>query len=73
MITLRNDLHNTSIVVNETKPLTRKKIMRWRKALCGVADCQCGGWCGEHGPQEPRGGPHVVLRLQVAHFMLSDR
>ena len=49
-ITLRNSFHNTSYDVKVSALPARLSIERSRaiqRALCGVADCRCGGVFGE--------------------------
>ncbi len=54
-ITLRNEYHNTSYTLRAKlhRDLSRSQVLRARKALCGIAGCQCGGNLGERGSQMP--------------------
>lgn len=54
-ITLRNKFHNTSYTLQAKlrRELSRSQVLRARKALCGIAGCQCGGNLGERGSQMP--------------------
>jgi len=49
MITLSNNFHNTSVRINANigDELSPAQIRRSRRALCGLADCSCGGPLGE--------------------------
>lgn len=52
-ITLTNDFHNTKIGLKTSHGhrLSPGQVAKARKALCGIADCTCGGHCGERGVQ----------------------
>ena len=54
-ITLTNDFHNTSVnlVLQPHNRLSLRQVRRARQALCGMADCDCGGPCGERGDSNP--------------------
>ena len=46
-ITIVNRFHNTSasvVVRHDFAILSRNQMERATKALCGMADCVCGGW-----------------------------
>ena len=53
-ITIRNNFHNTEVVVNvgPSNTITGATASRIQKKLCGVSGCKCGGVLGERGPQE---------------------
>lgn len=72
MITLKNDFHNTVVTLRPGHGrLSPSQVARSRRALCGIAGCTCGGWCGERGPQSERlvieptedGGAELELEL----------
>ena len=56
-VTLYNDFHDTSAVVRPVLQggryyVSHRTMSRVRAALCGTADCTCGGGpLGERGPQ----------------------
>ena len=52
MLTLRNDFHHTETRMDETKPLTKRRVRDIRRRLCSDA-CVCGNWLGCRGPQDP--------------------
>jgi hypothetical protein len=64
-ITLSNDFHNTSAAVRPVEitsgrfvglhKISRRTALRLRAALCGNAECTCGGTFGE------RGGPRLAV------------
>ena len=72
--TLVNDFHNTfTRVRTEDRMLNRRQVLRaWRK-LCGMHDCECGGYAGE------RGGRYFVDvygfcgDLSYATYKIMDR
>ena len=51
MIILTNDFHRTEARVDDTKPITKDRIRKIRKRLCGVKGCTCSGTLGERGKQ----------------------
>lgn len=55
-ITLKNDFHNTEVKlqarINGGVPwLSKKKLDKAHKKLCGIKNCTCGGYAGERGKQ----------------------
>lgn len=50
-IEIRNDFHNTKTWVIACRPLTKAKIARIRRKLCGCSGCKCGDELGARGPQ----------------------
>ena len=74
-VTLRNDFHNTSVVLRcETlshmfgevtiRP-TVSQIRKSKKSLCGIAGCTCSNDCGIRGPQNHNGKRLVVDLSEV--------
>ena len=54
-ITLTNDFHHTTIAVRtRAGMLNSSQVRRVRKALCGIAHCQCDFEIGARGPDNPR-------------------
>jgi len=53
-VTIKNDFHHTSCVVvpKADGRLSASQIARCRRALCGIAECTCGGALDERGSQE---------------------
>lgn len=52
LVTLKNDFHNTEVtvrVLRRSTHLTKYQMRRVNNALCGMADCCCGGI---RGPQD---------------------
>jgi hypothetical protein len=69
-ITLTNDFHGTSInlILGPHDRLSLRQVRRAREALCGTADCQCGGPAGE------RGGSNPLIYLELgADYAIVDR
>jgi hypothetical protein len=73
-LTLKNDFHDTEIrLASMGNNLSPRQVRRAHKALCGIADCKCGGSAGERGPQafddgrrfyllpRPDGGANIEL------------
>ena len=54
VVTIRNDFHHTEtrVRVPADGVLSRWQVRRVRRALCGMADCKCGGDLSERGPQD---------------------
>ncbi len=69
-ITLTNNFHRTSInlVLKPHNRLSLRQVRRARTALCGMADCLCGGDLGERGGSNPlvyleRGSDYAIVDL----------
>ena len=71
-ITLTNNFHDTAInLVVRGAQLSLHQVRRARRALCGMADCQCGGDLGERGGSNPmvyleRGADHAIVDFATA-------
>ncbi len=72
-ITLTNDFHRTQInlVLKPHNRLSLRQVRRAREALCGMADCQCGGDLGQRGGSNPqvyleRGADYAIVDLTTA-------
>lgn len=71
-ITLTNDFHGTSInLVVRRGRLSLRQVRRARSALCGMADCKCGGNLGERGGSNPmiyleRGADYAIVDFATA-------
>lgn len=52
-IVLKNDFHNTSVVlIVRNGRISASQQRKAQKALCGIADCTCSGWWGTRGSQD---------------------
>lgn len=57
--TLTNNFHNTDVTISPVEikegrfagyyKVSRATMLRARRTLCGISDCQCGGQFGERG------------------------
>lgn len=64
-ITIRNDFHNTKTWVDASRPMTREKVARIRRKLCGTKGCKCGDSLGGRGPQEDGYAELIDKALEV--------
>lgn len=62
-ITLTNDFHGSSVAVrlSDNNHLSAAQVRKARRALCGYADCMCGGTAGTRGRQRTEDGERIDL------------
>jgi hypothetical protein len=69
MIVIANDFTNRSTKVDQSKPMTARKVLAIRRRLC-ADDCKSGDCLGARGPQEPG---YAQLIERAAHCVLTGR
>jgi hypothetical protein len=71
MITITNDFHHTQTRVDETRPLTKRRISAIKRRLC-VPGCTCSDTLGSRGSDQA-GGAWAALLERAECVMLSGK